>query len=67
MVGMDRRAAQAAFSGFLADQSLTPQQIRFVELIIDQLTAKGVMEASAHPKNIFYTGKKSLKTIAAPY
>ena len=47
MVGMDRGAAQAAFSGFLADQSLTPHQIRFVELIIDQLTARGVIEASA--------------------
>ena len=47
MVGMDRGAAQAAFSGFLSDQSLTPQQIRFVELIIDQLTARGVMETSA--------------------
>ena len=44
---MDRGAAQAAFSGFLADQSLTPQQIRFVEMIIDQLTARGVMEESA--------------------
>jgi len=47
IVGMDRGAAQAAFSGFLADQSLTPQQIRFVEMIIDQLTARGVMEESA--------------------
>ena len=47
MVSMDRAAAQAAFSGFLCDQSLTPQQIRFVELIIDQLTARSVMEASA--------------------
>ncbi|MDP6135288.1 MAG: type I restriction-modification enzyme R subunit C-terminal domain-containing protein, partial [Arenicellales bacterium] len=43
----DRAAAQAAFSGFLSDQSLTPPQIRFVEMIIDQLTARGVMEASA--------------------
>ena len=47
MVGMDRAAAQSAFSGFLSDQSLTPQQIRFVEMVIDQLTARGVMEASA--------------------
>ena len=47
MVGMDRVAAQAAFSSFLSDQSLTPQQIRFVEMVIDQLTARGVMEASA--------------------
>ena len=47
MVGMDRVAAQRAFSGFLSDQSLTPPQIRFVEMVIDQLTARGVMEASA--------------------
>ncbi len=47
MVGMDRTAAQAAFSDFLSDQSLTPTQIRFVKMVIDQLTARGVMEASA--------------------
>ena len=47
MVGMDRAAAQEAFSGFLSDQSLTPPQIRFVEMVIDQLTARGVMDASA--------------------
>ena len=44
---MDRAAAQRAFSGFLSDQSLTPPQIRFVEMVIEQLTARGVMEASA--------------------
>lgn len=44
---MDRAAAQAAFSQFLNDRSLTPQQIRFVEMVIDQLTARGVMDASA--------------------
>lgn len=47
MVGMDRAAAQKAFSGFLSDESLTPPQIRFVEMVIDQLTARGVMKASA--------------------
>ncbi len=47
LVGMDRTAAQAAFSQFLNDRSLTPQQIRFVEMVIDQLTARGVMDASA--------------------
>jgi len=47
MVGMDRTAAQAAFSGFLTDQSLTPPQIRFIEMVIEQLTARGVMDASA--------------------
>jgi type I restriction enzyme R subunit len=47
MAGMDRAAAQAAFSGFLADGSLSTSQIRFVEMIIEQLTARGIMEADA--------------------
>ena len=47
LVGMDRTAAQAAFSRFLADRSLTPPQIRFIEMVIDQLSARGVIEASA--------------------
>lgn len=47
MVGMDRSTAQAAFSQFLSDQSLTATQIRFVQLVIDQLTSRGVMDASA--------------------
>lgn len=47
LVGMDRNAAQAAFSRFLNDRSLNPSQIRFIEMVIDQLTARGVMEASA--------------------
>ncbi len=47
LVGMDRAAAQQAFSQFLGDRSLNAQQIRFVEQVIDQLTARGVMEAKA--------------------
>ena len=47
MVGMDRAAAQQAFSEFLSDRSLTTAQIRFIELIIDQLTSRGIMDASA--------------------
>ena len=47
LVGLDRTAAQAALSGFLADRSLTPPQIRFIEMVIDQLSARGVIEASA--------------------
>ncbi len=47
LVGLDRAAAQSAFSEFLNDRSLTPPQIRFVEMVIDQLTARGVMDASA--------------------
>ena len=47
LVGLDRSAAQSVFSEFLNDRSLTPPQIRFVEMVIDQLTARGVMDASA--------------------
>ena len=47
LMGLDRSAAQAAFSEFLNDRSLTPPQIRFIEMVIDQLTSRGVMEASA--------------------
>ena len=47
MVGMDRATAQEAFSEFLSNRSLTTPQIRFIEMVIDQLTARGVMEPSA--------------------
>ena len=47
MVGMDRAAAQEAFSEFLSNRSLTTRQIRFIEMVIDQLTARGVMKPSA--------------------
>lgn len=43
----DDEAAVYLFAKFLGDRSLTPQQIRFVEMVIDQLTARGVMDASA--------------------
>lgn len=59
MVGMDRAAAQEAFSRLLSNQSLTAPQIRFVEMIIDQLTARGVMEPEAlyeAPFTIFHAG-----------
>ena len=47
LVGLDRSAAQAAFSRFLNDRSLSVAQMRFVEMVIDQLTARGVMTAEA--------------------
>ena len=47
LVGMDRAAAHGAFSEFLSNRSLTTPQIRFIEMVIDQLTARGVMEPSA--------------------
>ena len=47
IVGLDRAAAQGAFSEFLSNRSLTTPQIRFIEMVIDQLTARGVMDPSA--------------------
>ena len=47
MVGMDRAAAQEVFSEFVSNRSLTTPQIRFIEIVIDQLMARGVMEPSA--------------------
>jgi type I restriction enzyme, R subunit len=44
LVGMDRKTAQAAFADFLNDRSLSSKQIRFIEMIIDQLTIRGMME-----------------------
>ena len=46
LVGLDRAAAQAAFSEFLSDRSLTTPQIRFVKMVIEQLTSRGIMQAS---------------------
>ena len=47
MVGMDRAAAQEVFSEFLSNRSLSTPQIRFIEMVIEQLTARGYMEPSA--------------------
>ncbi len=47
LVGLDRSAAQSLFSEYLNNRSLTTQQIRFIEMVIEQLTSRGVMEAGA--------------------
>ena len=47
IVGMDRNAAKAAFAGFLDDRTLNAPQMRFVEMVIDQLTARGFMDPAA--------------------
>lgn len=45
LVGLDREAAAEAFSEFLTDSRFTAAEIRFVQLIVEHLTANGVMEA----------------------
>ncbi|MEM8621308.1 MAG: DEAD/DEAH box helicase family protein [Actinomycetota bacterium] len=44
LVGLDRAAAKAAFADFLDDKRYSRNQIQFVSLIIDELTARGVVE-----------------------
>jgi len=44
LVGLDRGAAKEAFGQFLDASRYSSQQIRFVEMIIDQLTRNGVVE-----------------------
>jgi type I restriction enzyme R subunit len=44
LVGLDRQAAKEAFAGFLADKTLSANQIEFVNLIVDHLTEHGVVD-----------------------
>lgn len=44
LIGLDRKAAQTAFNSALAGKTLSAQQIRFVEMIVDHLTATGRMD-----------------------
>jgi type I restriction enzyme, R subunit len=43
LVGLDREAAMQAFSEFLQGGKATPEQIEFIELIVDELTQNGVV------------------------
>jgi type I restriction enzyme, R subunit len=47
LVGLDREAAKQAFGSFLLDKTLSANQIEFINLVIDHLTQRGWMEASA--------------------
>ena len=44
LVGLDRAAAVEAFGAYLDGGRFSVEQIRFVELVIDELTASGTME-----------------------
>ena len=46
LVGLEREAVMQAFSDFINNSTATPNQIEFVEFIIQELTQNGVMEAS---------------------
>ena len=45
LVGLDRKAAKEAFSGFLEGKSFRGNQIEFINLIVNHLTEQGVMAA----------------------
>lgn len=49
LVGLDRSAATEAFERYLDSSTYTVDQIRFVTLIVDELTKSGVME----PQRLF--------------
>lgn len=44
LVGLDRQAVNAAFAEFLQTGTASREQIEFVGLVVDHLTAQGVME-----------------------
>ena len=44
LVGLDREAAAQAFSRFIAGTTTTPNQIEFIDLVVQELTQAGVME-----------------------
>ncbi|HEV3160414.1 MAG TPA: type I restriction-modification enzyme R subunit C-terminal domain-containing protein [Xanthobacteraceae bacterium] len=44
LIGLDREAAKQAFSEFLVQRKLTADQNELLNLIIDHLTARGVMD-----------------------
>lgn len=47
VVGLDRQAANEAFSKFLSDEKLNATQIRFVKLIVDYVVKHGMIEDNA--------------------
>lgn len=46
LVGLDRQAAQESFGRYLDGSTFKVEQIRFIDLIVNELTANGVMEPS---------------------
>ena len=46
LVGLDREAAKRAFAEFLGGRRLNADQIEFLDLVIEHLTARGVMDPS---------------------
>ena len=47
LVGLDRHAATEAFARYLDGRSFSVDQVRFVSMIVDELTANGIVEPRA--------------------
>lgn len=45
LVGLDHQAVKEAFSNYLVNTTYNERQIRFIEMIIDQLTKQGKLQA----------------------
>jgi type I restriction enzyme R subunit len=58
LVGLEHETAIQAFSEFISATTVTPNQIEFINLIIEELTQNGVME----PNRIFESPYKDLNT-----
>lgn len=43
-MGLDRGAAKDAMAGFTAGKALSANQLEFINLVVDHLTAHGVMD-----------------------
>jgi type I restriction enzyme R subunit len=46
LIGLDRKAATTAFIDFLAGRTLTANQLTFVNMLIEHLTAQGDVDAT---------------------
>lgn len=46
LVGLDREAATAAFDRYLSESTFSANQIHFINLIVEHLTANGAMEVA---------------------
>jgi type I restriction enzyme, R subunit len=44
LVGLDRRAVSESFSTFIADGNATTEQIEFITMLIEHLTARGMVD-----------------------
>jgi type I restriction enzyme R subunit len=44
LVGLDRKAAKRAFGEFIADRPLSADQLEFLDVVIDHLTERGLMD-----------------------